>query len=170
MPKYIKIILSVLLVISSLLCLYSCADKNDTTYTIDGLTFTIPTNMRRSEEEKYDIYFSTYTTAFIAMKIDEEFLTKEKLPEDTDAKAYVDILFDLNDIDKEQCEVSYSESQKAYKFHFSNSPDNVDYTFNYCVVLDGVDCVWYVVMMCNYEDASGYLPTFEIWGNSIRAK
>ena len=169
--KALKRITALAVLMAILVCLAACApESNDETYTIDGLTFTIPKNMKRYSNDRYDIYFSTLATAFMAFKIDKDFLEKEEIPEQTDAKAYVDFFFELNGLDREQCKVEYVERQRAYKFSFSDSADDSKYLFNYCMVLDGSECAWFVNISCNHESASGYLPTFEIWGNSIKAQ
>lgn len=169
--KALKRITAFAVLLALLSCLFACApESNDVTYTVDGLTFTIPKTMKEYKHETYDIYFATLATAFMAVKIDGEFLAKEELPEDTDAKGYIDFFFELNGIDRDQCKIEYVESQRAYKFSFSDSSDDNSYLFNYCIVLDGSECVWYVNITCDHENASGYLPTFEIWGNSIKAQ
>ena len=164
-----KIKLIAVILIFSMLALVSCSPKsNDTTYTFEGLTFTIPSNMQKSEYGDYDICYSSYSASFSAKKLGAEFFEEEELALDTTAEEYVEFFFEINAIDPAQCEVKYEERQNAYKFHFSNSSDNVKYYFHYCVVLTDSDGLWLVDIMCEHENAEGLLSTFETWSNSIK--
>jgi hypothetical protein len=168
--KYImKIKFIAIALIIACLSLVACSPaSNDTTYTELGLTFTIPSNMIKSKMEDYEICYASYSSSFMAKKLDAKFFDQENLSHDTTAEEYVEFFFEINSLDPEQCEVKYDERQNAYKFHFSNSTDNVKYYFNYCVVITGSEGLWYVNMTCEHDNAQGFLSTFETWGNSLK--
>ena len=162
-----KITAFLLVILTLAACLVSCSDTNDITYTEEGMTFTLPKNMRRTSSSVYEICFTTLATGFNAMRLDKEKLAELGLPEGMTADEYKDFFIEENEIDGEQIELEYDEELKAYVFHYSLSTDEEAYTFFYTMVFEGNDAPYFVSMTCDNELANDYVPTFKIWARSI---
>ena len=170
MKKLIKLISACLLSAVLLSFAVGCAgDPVDTLHEESGLTFLLPTVMRKGASEVYDIYYSTLIYAFGAVKLDEEFLREEDLPLDTDARAYTDFYFEINKISKDDCKVTYDEERGACLFSYSLSTDGENYVYHNCIVLRGADALWYAEFFCDYNDASSLQNSFDVYLKYVEA-
>ena len=161
-----RIISALLLAVLVLTALCSCGGDKDIEYREEGLSFTLPKSMRRSNDSVYEFFLSSPDSLFCAKKLDGDFMESAELSKDTTAGEYADAYIKVNMLDKERIAFTYDESRGAYSFKYNNS-DNGEELFHYITVIGNPGAIWFIEMCCENENASTYEDTFEIWQRSI---
>ena len=163
-----KIFSAALILVMILTMLISC--ENNREHKVGNLSFTVPETLRATGEEGYDLYLSTMECAVTVQELNDEILGEAGLSKSDGLEVLVDEYFNKNKIDKDQCYLTYSEEQSAYKFRYSMSFDDNVYYFHYVIMIGNEDNVYFVDMFCEFEDANYYLQEFERWGKSFKLK
>ena len=170
-----KKIIAFILTASVLLVLASCGDYtdhpeySDVTYKERGLEFTLRNDMRRSETDDYDFYFTNLagTMVFSASKVNSKVLSSVGLDSSASPQNYVDAIIERNGFDREMIYYSYDESRGIHSFRYSIGDDSGG-IFYYVAVLGDAGNVWYVEMVCSEEDSGLYVDRFDTFKNSLR--
>ena len=163
-----KKIIALILVCASLLALSACGKKNkDVTYREEGLTFTLPSSMRRAYSSECEFHFSTPDSAFLAKKLTAEFMESQELSKDTTAKQYAAAYIENQMLDSTRIDYKEDPERTAYSFKYNASDTGEDY-FHYITILGEVGNIWFVDIVCENDKADIYTDTFEIWQASIR--
>ena len=171
-----KIIISVLIIAISLSALVSCGNNSkndygtkDVTYRDLGITFTIPSNMRRMSSESYDFYFYNQLNSivFTALKVDEDFLKTVDIEGGKTSFEYVDIIIEKNNFEQDKLYYKYDEERDQHSFRYTYVDSSGYEMFSYIVVTGPKDNLWYIEMCCNQEDSATYLQSFKNWQKSI---
>ncbi|MBE6636042.1 MAG: hypothetical protein E7617_07590 [Ruminococcaceae bacterium] len=170
MKLLIKIISSVLILSAILASVISCNDKptyEEVTYSENGLTLKLRSNMRRSYVEGYDFYFSNLAIVLTATKFDAEFLTSQGVSADIDAQGYTEEYIKRRELDKEMIYYLAEPEYNRYSFRYTYVQDGSE-LFLYIVIIGGPGNLWYVEVCCDQEDSEIYLPEFETWRKNIK--
>ncbi len=162
-----KISAVILIIISLISAFVSCkSDFEDITYREDGISFTLPNTMRKSNLEGYDLYFTNTAVSFAVKKIDEEVCNEISLKKDASAKEYVDFFAAKIEIDLEDAGYSYDDRNGAHSFKYIQSGE--DWSLNYYIAVVGeAGNIWHIEMWCEETYYEDYLPIFGEWRRSI---
>ena len=165
-----RIVFALLAVAMLVSVLASCSDEKNRTHTVGDLTFTVPERLRVTKMEGYELYLSTMEYALAVQELTDEILIDAGTSKDDTLEVIVDKYFEKNNIDKEQCELTYSESQNAYKFRYSVSLDGESYYFHYIIIMRNEEHIYFVDMFCDFENGGNFLSDFKEWGETFKIK
>lgn len=162
-----KKIIVTLLLIATVLALAACGNKsNDTTYSEGGFSFTLPSSMRRAYTEDCEFHLSTPDSAFLAKKLDGDFMQTQGVSKDITAKEYAAAYIENQMLDSTRIDYKEDPERGTYSFKYNASDTGEEY-FHYIVVLGEPGSIWFVDMICLNEKADIYTDTFETWQKSI---
>ncbi len=152
------------------LSLVGCADADDgfNRITLGTLSAKLPKDLRPTESDYYDLYYTTPSCDVGIVRLDAARLTELNERADITLDEYVEVFLSANGVDREQSGLYFSPKQNAYRLTFLSSQDGVEYIYHNVVLAGGADAIYYVRMSCAESKAQGYEPTFEMWANSIR--
>lgn len=166
-PRSLALLLAIVLVFTAFV---SCSEDAQVTHTLYELSFTLPKNMRKLDDENSDAYYSTLECGFSAILLTEERLKNYGIDKSASLEECVDSFFKKKNIDKAQSYLTYSKEQNAYFFRYSISSDGETYYFHYNVFVEGSEDKYFIDMSCEYELANYYLIEFEKWAKTVRAE
>ena len=133
MKAALRGLISLSLVLVVLLCSVSCGEYKEDG--IGSLKFSVLKDMRKTDDEGYDICYTTLECLYGVQEITEERLSIMGLGKDATLEEATDAFMTRNGIDKSQCELTYDEAAGAYKFRYSVSFDQDKYYFHYTVII-----------------------------------
>lgn len=155
------------------LALASCGGGikyEDVDYREKGLSFTLPSSMRRSTVTDHDFEFSTLDAVFYADKVDYETVSEAgvEISESFDAEEYAIAITKTFDQDQLYFEEDKENMRYSFRYTYGDTEAGESETFFYVVVIGEVGNVWYIEMICEQELSADYIPTFELWEKSIK--
>ena len=168
MKKLLRILSLILLFSISLSMLISCSEDRE--HKVGSLSITVPEKLRVTRAEGFGLYLSTMECALTVEEMTDEALADAGLTKADGLEAMVNAYFEKNKIDKEQCDLTYSEKQNAYKFRYSVSRDNEIFYFHYIVMIGNSESFYFVDMFCDFDRAGDFLPDFTAWGNTVKVE
>ena len=148
----------------------ACGEERSIYIEIEELTAKIPSDMRRTQSDYFDLYYTTLSAGFGVVVLDEERLTSLGEREDITLNEYVEVFLSANGIDRDKCGLYFSAKQNAYRLTYLVSNDGVSYFFHNVLIAGGADAIYYVDISCSEDKANSYTQTFELWANSVRVK
>lgn len=154
--------------------LASCTDYtdypeySDVTYRESGIQLILRNDMRRTENEDYDLFFSNMigNVMLTASKLDAEALEKVGVSPGASAGEYVDKIIEINGFDREMIYYDYDENRGSHSFRYTVGDDKGG-VFYYVVVIGGGENLWYVEMVCSEDDSGLYAERFDEWRGGI---
>ena len=172
MRIFLKSLCSILLL--SLICcavLASCNGKpvyTDKVYEENGLKLRLPENMRRSDIDGYDFYFSNLAIVFTAVKFDSQFLTDQGVSADIDAKGYAEAYVEKRQLDKKSIYYLEEPEYDRYSFRYTYTLEDGSDVFYYVVIIGTSGNLWYIEMTCDQENSGDYITEFEVWRKNMK--
>ena len=168
MIKAFKTALALVLALALLLSATACGEYKRVE--LGDLGLSIMKNMRKTADDNYDICYSTLECMIGAQEINAQRLEKMGLSADATLEMATNAFIERNGIDRSQCELSFDEEMNAYKMRYSLSYDGSVYYFHYNVFIGGSERMYFVDMICDYEESSYYIIEFERMGKRITCK
>ena len=160
--------LCLLLIVALSVCILSSCEKTRV-HKAGELSIKLPEKLRAAGDSGgYLLYLSTMECAVTVEEITDKMLSDAGLSRDDGLEELVDAYFEKHKIDKEQCYLTYSEKQNAYKFRYSMSRDDETYFFHYICMIGNDEHIYFIDMFCDHYDSNYYLQEFEKWGNTAK--
>ncbi len=153
-----------------LTALTACKEEKSIFVEIGSLSAKIPSDMRATESDYFDRYYTSLSAAFGVVMLDGQRLVSLGERADITLDEYLEVFISVNKIDKEASGLYFSQKQNAYRFTYLVSSDGVSYTYHNAMLVGGSDAIYYVDISCAEDKASAYKDTFELWANSVRVK
>lgn len=171
MKHYIfKNFILILLLALALSSLTACDGERSIYIEIEGLTAKIPSDMRKTQSDYFDLYYTTLSAGFGVVVLDGERLASLGERADITLDEYIEVFLSANGIDREASRLYFNAKQNAYRLTYLVSNDGVSYFFHNVLIAGGTDAIYYVDISCSEDKANSYAQTFELWANSVRVK
>ena len=159
MKRILNLFLAILLVLSTLLCVVSCSDKDYKEYSISGLHFTLPKDMKETNVNYASISYWNGEAEFLADAIPRDvLLTEYILDKDITAQEFAEVFIKVNGYDN--VEKTYDEARDAVILSYVYEQEE-EY---YCDFIIRNDSALYLVTMCcDVKYMEKYKPIFAEW-------
>lgn len=163
MKKLFKSVLILLLVFTTVLCAASCGESEYKDYSISGLNFRLPNDMKETNVNYANISYWNGEAEFLAEPIPRDALLAEYiLDKDITVTEFAEVFIAVNEY--ENVEKTYDEVRDSMTLSYIFEPEEQ----YYCdFIIRNKEALYLVTMCCDVEYMEKYKPIFADWISNI---
>ena len=159
MKKLFKPLLVLLLIVASLVSTVSCRDDGYKKYSISGLNFRLPSDMKKTNVNYASISYWNGEAEFFAEPISRDALLSEFiLDKDISASEFADVFVAVNEY--ENVEKTYNEENGSVTLAYVYEPEEQFYCD---FIIRNEAALYLVTMCCDVKYMEKYKPIFAEW-------
>lgn len=163
MKRLLKMLFALLLISATLFSTVSCGEKDYKDYSVSGLSFRLPKDMKEINVNYSNISYWNGEAEFFAEPIPRDALLSEYiLDKDITATEFSEVLVAVNGY--ENVEKTYDEVRDSVTLSYVYEPEEQ----YYCdFIIRNEEVLYLVTMCCDVEYMEKYKPIFKEWISNI---